>query len=149
MIGSGMWTKEAARAVYPDVSWRGEVDSVDAGDYTPMLESLGEIVVRVDDRDYQGDSRILLRDGHRYGVLLFGWGSCSGCDALQACSTLADLIELRDRLADDVVWHDSAKACAYYIRTKDWGLDRCWHEEESRAFVEQALAALDSINQGA
>ena len=35
---------------------------------------------------YQGDYVVLLRDGNRYGFTTIGYGSCSGCDALEALS---------------------------------------------------------------
>lgn len=55
-------------------------------DYKPIVNSFGKIIIQVNDGDYQEDSYILLEDDGRYGYLSFGWGSCSGCDALQACS---------------------------------------------------------------
>lgn len=33
---------------------------------------------------YQGDFVFGLRDGDRYGFVVIGYGSCSGCDALEA-----------------------------------------------------------------
>ena len=53
-------------------------------DYTSILNQFGYIVIKVDDDDYQGDSRVLY-EGYKdeVGYLQFGWGSCSGCDALQ------------------------------------------------------------------
>ena len=66
-------------------------------DYRPMIDSFGyEILLQVDDKDYQGDSRLLFRDVSRYGILIFGWGSCSGCDSLQACESLEDVEKLRN-----------------------------------------------------
>jgi hypothetical protein len=134
-----MWTKEAARLAYP----RGEGEEVSTGDYTPMVSSLGEILLTVEDAcSWEGDSRFLLRWLGQYGILIFGWGSCSGCDALQACTSLDDLIELRNRLAEEVVWFNSAEECANYIRDKDWKMDRCYSEPESQDFVDKALAIL-------
>jgi hypothetical protein len=34
-----------------------------------------EVLVEVSDNSYQGDTRILLRNGSQYGILLYGWGS--------------------------------------------------------------------------
>lgn len=53
--------------------------------YQPIMDSFGNIILQVDDNDYQGDSRLLYREDDRIGFLQFGWGSCSGCDSLQAC----------------------------------------------------------------
>jgi hypothetical protein len=54
-------------------------------DYDPLLESFGyEILLKIDDDDYQGDSRLLFKDGKQYGLLIFGWGSCSAGDRAPA-----------------------------------------------------------------
>lgn len=83
--------------VYPDA---GEYGYFGVYDYGPLIESIGhEVLVKVDDDDYQGDSNVLFRraDG-AFGYLNFGWGSCSGCDALQACDSYEDLESLRNSL---------------------------------------------------
>lgn len=40
------------------------------GNYQPMLESFGEIVLQVDDNDYQGDSRVIYKDGSEHSIRL-------------------------------------------------------------------------------
>lgn len=112
------------------------------GDYTPLLESWGyEICVRVDDSDYQGDSRLILRNVERYGYLNFGWGSCSGCDALQACSTIKEIEDLRTTLHDSIRWGTKAELLKFF-NEHDWEGDYSWHHEEQKAFIEQAKAFL-------
>ena len=79
--------------------------------------------------DYQGDLYMIVRDGEgRYGYLVTGYGSCSGCDAYEGSRdddlyglphedrydlTLAQIIEalptgelvrLRDALVEGVQW---------------------------------------------
>ena len=113
------------------------------GEYTPMLESYGyQIVIKVDDSDYQGDSRLLYKDGTRYGLLIFGWGSCSGCDALQGCSSIDDLRELQKRLHDDIKWFASAKEALRYFQAHDWVGDYSWHADETREFVSKGTEYL-------
>ena len=112
-------------------------------DYTPMLDSMGyETLLRVDDSDYQGDSRLILRDGSRYGVLIFGWGSCSGCDALQACHSMEEIDDLRTSLRDSVKWFESQAECLRYFETHDWEGDYCWHADETRQFVREGKQLL-------
>ena len=41
-------------------------------DYQPMLEEFGEILVQVDEDDYQGDSYLLYKKDNQYGFLVFG-----------------------------------------------------------------------------
>jgi hypothetical protein len=110
-------------------------------EYGPLLGSLGEIAIQVDDNNYQGDSRVLYRgsDG-RWGVLLFGWGSCSGCDALQCCDTYEDLEKLRQGLVESVQWGTAAETAAY-LRGKDWRASYMSRDENAR-FVREALTAM-------
>lgn len=108
-------------------------------DYEPIINSLGdEVVIQVDDRDYQGDSRVLYKnkDG-KIGILIFGWGSCSGCDALQACGSYDDVDELIEDLRNDIKWFDNKSAALKYVNEKDWELDFSWHYDETKQFVEK------------
>ena len=90
-------------------------------DYTPMLKSFGyEIVVQVDQDSYQGDSLVLYKNEARYGFLTFGWGSCSGCDALQACSSYEEVDDLRNELYNSIVWFNSLQETLSHLRNKDW-----------------------------
>ncbi len=91
---------------YPE-ELAGDEDQYSLGisDYDPLLSSMGfEIALRRDDDGYQGDSRLILRHGSLYGLLFFSWGSCSGCDRLQACKTVSDLEDLRRQLFNSIQW---------------------------------------------
>lgn len=112
-------------------------------DYGPLLESMEyEILLQKDDSDYQGDSRLLLRDGDRYGVLVFGWGSCSGCDALQACDSMKDIEALRTSLANSITWFDSKAACRGYFETHDWSGDFSYGSDETKQFITEGKQLL-------
>lgn len=76
--------------------------------YGQIVETFGEIVAEAEDDDYQGDSLYLVLKDGQYGVLTFGWGSCSGCDALEAVSGQKDLDELQDDLERGIRWYDTA-----------------------------------------
>lgn len=114
-----------------------------SGGYQPILSELGEILIQVDDDDWQGDSRVLYKDGDRYGYLQFGWGSCSGCDALQACSTIKEIQELMDSLQSRIQWFDDAVEAYHYFNTHDWEGDYSWHDTEQKAFVQKVLELLE------
>lgn len=117
--------------------------------YDELINSLDvQIVVRVDDNDYQGDTRLLLADGTRWGLLNFGWGSCSGCDAFQAAEgNLSELARLQQKLWNDIHWEASAAAMLAYVYDKDWQLDYSWHEAAGRAFIDKVRGWLEaSIN---
>lgn len=84
-------------------------------DYQPMLDEFGEILIQVDEEAYQGDSFLIYKNDNKYGFLVFGWGSCSGCDALQACTTIEEVQELMDRLYNYITWFDSFQELKDYL----------------------------------
>lgn len=100
----------------PNKEWSYSSDGMPYVGYDELVESFGfEVVSRRDVGDYQGDSMYVLKEGSRYGWLNFGWGSCSGCDALQGCSSYEELDELRKSLHDDIRWFDSAGDLASWL----------------------------------
>jgi hypothetical protein len=132
--------------VYPDEARQDATGEWFYGpsDYEPLLESFGyEITLRVDDDDYQGDSRVLFlnHDNGEYGYLNFGWGSCSGCDALQACNTLAEIEKLRDELHESIKWGSAQEMYEYFVH-HDWKSDYSWHEEKQTIFIFDATEKL-------
>ena len=106
-------------------------------DYTPILEQFGEILIKVDDDDYQGDSYLIYKKENSYGYLRFGWGSCSGCDALQACNTIQEVQELMDTLYNSIIWFVSLAELKEYFANKDWELEYSWHIECFKDFLNQ------------
>ena len=123
---------KTASELYPDYT-----GGYGPSNYQPIIDSFGEVLLQVDDQDYQGDSRVLYKDGRRYGLLIFGWGSCSGCDALQACDTVADVDTLIERLHGAVIWKSKAEMAKYLVE-HDWEGDFSWHAGETREFLRQA-----------
>jgi hypothetical protein len=125
------------REMYPDL---GEEPFYGPGDYGSLLASLGPIAVRTDQNDYQGYSWVLYDfGGDSVGFLRFGWGSCSGCDALQACSTYREIEELRDSL-ESSIRRESRDGMIAYLRTIDPSVS--WNAEDEGRFVAEALAYL-------
>lgn len=117
-----------ARELYPDM---GNEPFYGPCDYQPIIDSFGDVLIQVDDDDYQGDTRVLFSAGGRYGFLNFGWGSCSGCDGLQSCRTYSDIDALIESLRDDIKWFDTLaeaqayiadpeRAGSYYSHRKEW-----------------------------
>lgn len=114
------------------------------GDYNPMLHEFGNVLLQVDDEDYQGDSRLLYGKDGKIGYLQFGWGSCSGCDALQACNNMKDIEELMNDLFNQIKWFDSKDEALKYFNEHDWEGDYSWHEDEQKRFVEGARKILST-----
>lgn len=113
--------------------------------YQSIIEHFGTVAVQVEDSDYQGDSRILYADtGKGFGYLNFGWGSCSGCDALQACESWEDVGELIKQLEAQVQWKSKAEMLTFF-KEHDWEGDYCYHADEQKKFIEQAIAYLESV----
>lgn len=99
--------EQLGREVFPETAKRMETENwfYAVEGYNAIVQHCGEVLVEASDHDYQGDTFALVRgkDG-RVGYVQFGWGSCSGCDALQACNTLADLGRLANSIVNEVRW---------------------------------------------
>ncbi len=107
-----------------------EWDKYGLASYEALIESMEvETVIQVDDENYSGDTRVLLKKGDRYGLLFFGWGSCSGCDALQECATVEEATKLRDELWESVEWFEDKEALGRRIATGEWQLKYSWGSE--------------------
>ena len=115
-------------------------------DYTPMINAFGHVVIRVDDDGYSGDTRVLYDNDGKIGHLVFGWGSCSGCDALQACDSIEELQELCSELENSIRWFDSKEEALEWIMTHDWEGDWCWHDEETHKYLEMVNIYLKGEN---
>ena len=113
-------------------------------DYQPMLDAFGKVAIRVDDDDYQGDSRLLYDENGKIGVLIFGWGSCSGCDALLACDSLEEVQELCDSLQEDIKWFDDKKQALEYFTNHDWQGVYSWHQTETKEFINKCIEYLSA-----
>ena len=130
---------KAIEEVFPDT----HNDYFEFYDYGTMLNSFGyENILQVDDDDYQGDSRVLFRDGIRFGYLNFGWGSCSGCDSLQACSSYEELEDLRTELHDSIKWYETSKEALDFFKNHDWEGDYNWSRVEQKEFINKAKQVL-------
>jgi hypothetical protein len=88
---------------------------------------------------YQGDYVCLFRDGNRYGFLVFGYGSCSGCDALEgACGESYEaVVALRDSLFESIRWGTAEETLAYLEsgEGKDW----FWYDDEIKEAIAKAI----------
>ena len=111
--------------------------------YQPLLDSFGNIIIQVDDDGYSGDSRVLYRDGDRFGYLQFGWGSCPGCDLLQGCSSYDEIDELIEELKYRIMWFSSASECLEFFKTHDWKGDYSWGNKKQQEFVNMVINYLE------
>jgi hypothetical protein len=143
-------TRIDVKALYPDAEEDGEYGrSFNAHDYEPMVRALGQRVLAEGEAGYyQGDSFKLIADGsepdQRYGLLTFGWGSCSGCDWLESCADYEALQELADHLQDSVLWFSDKEALRKYMQEHDWEGDWHWDHESSHEFRRLVMEFIDS-----
>ena len=138
LLPSGDFDDSRARRLYPM-----EEDGYFWGpsSYQPIVDSFGEVLVQVDDSDYQGDTRVLLSKDGRIGFLNFGWGSCSGCDGLQACGSYREVEILIRSLESSISWFDTlAQAKAYVLDDEARKGSYFWHEGEWEDFKRQVAA---------
>lgn len=118
---------------------------VDYPDYEQIVRSWGwTIAANKTFGMYQGDEVYVLRDGERCGLVVIGYGSCSGCDELDAVAPWGDdgdwseVIALSDRLRSEVHWEPSTDDLRRWIDVNpenDW-----WQfDSEIRDWIVRAL----------
>jgi hypothetical protein len=87
-------------------SWSGGY----SGGYIGIVESFGyKILAEKDVGHYQGTLFYLLHNEDQVGLLDVNYGSCSGCDSLQACDTKEDVLQLRQDIFDSIKWYTPEK----------------------------------------
>lgn len=117
--------------------------------YRDLIDSMQVTVIfEYEVGDYQGDTMYLLQQGwNKYGYLHIGWGSCSGCDALQDVidydwpQSKPRVEEFRDELFSRIEWFDSKEAVEKFLREHDWDGD--YIGKMGRAFAKAALVKLN------
>lgn len=110
--------------------------------YQPIINAIGNPVVQIDQNDYQGDTWVLLQKDDMYGYLCFGWGSCGGCDALQACENWEDLQKLANSMESSVIWFTNIWGANEWFSLHDWEGDYGWSLPEFREFIEKSRSYL-------
>lgn len=126
------------RKLYPDAT----EDYFYVGDYQPMIDAFGNMVAQQEIGSYQGDTLVLYDNDGRIGFLVFGWGSCSGCDALQACDNIEEVQELCDDLQRRIEWFNSKEDALKWAKEKDWETEWFLYEEEGNEFVQKIIEYL-------
>lgn len=89
-----------------------------------------EVIYEQDvDDDYSGDLIAVIRRAGQWGFLQTGYGSCSGCDAIQDAlyGGIDQLRTVRDEVRAKVHWEPSKADLVAYIEARtpenDWWLD--------------------------
>lgn len=107
--------------------------------YDDLVKSWGhEIADRGVFGSYQGDLVYLLRDGRRHGLLVVGYGSCSGCDELQAREPWDDdgdwtgVVALAETLQHDIHWEEDAISLMAWVSRHPENHWWAWDDEIKR-----------------
>ena len=139
--------KEIMKNSRPD--WYDDDEQTDfwwMGDYSPIEVAFGNIVVQEVAGSYQGDNFNFYDAGDgKFFYLTFGWGSCSGCDWLQACNSWEEVQELVDSLWESTVWFADAQDALDWFEKHDWEGDWSWHTEEVHNFVKSVKEHLAQV----
>jgi len=109
---------------FPNLDQEGYFDTPP---YNIIVSLFGEVLIASHDKDYHGDSFYLLKKQDKYGYLSLSWGSCSGCDALQACNNYDELQQLVSRLETSINWQNSFEDLQQWIKSRDWETTIEWH----------------------
>ena len=112
------------RKVFPNAfedGWRPNVA------YEELYKQFGTVLIQIDIGLYSGDTFVVLEKDGKYGYLVFGWGSCSYCDALLGCSDFDDLQGLSDHLETSIKWFDTKDELKEWAEVHDWEGDWAWH----------------------
>lgn len=82
-------------------------------DYEELLEERHNVLLWEDFGSYQGDYVALVGNESRLGLAIIGYGSCSGCDALEGCKSEGDVVDLMDSIERDIFWGTKTEILAY------------------------------------
>lgn len=138
--------------------WLAEEDAQWGPSYLTLIKSHGyEVVEHEEFGSYQGDEAALLRDGERWGLSIWGYGSCSGCDELQSIMTsvgyfypdegdvedtrdFTELENLRERMKNAIHWADSKEELAKWAT--EFPEHSWWsYDAEIKGWVNRVLGA--------
>ena len=109
---------EEFKVYFPDL--KDEHDYFNVPHMEELIKSSGcDVIGSLRLGSWSGDVIMVLRANNKFGLLVFGYGSCSGCDALQACDNYKELFDLRENRYDSVVWKEYEEFVDY-LKNKDW-----------------------------
>lgn len=123
--------------------------------YDEIIKPWGLTVLHEwDQDDYQGSSVVIFQKGRRYGFLEYSWGSCSGCDSLEAaCGDKGAIAELSDSLKDSIKWFNNRESLVAHLDsyiTKERADNFCCDRTKATALEEIAkqIASSRSLKKG-
>lgn len=84
--------------------------------YQSLIEECGiRILIENVIGSYDGDLLFFVKRARKFGFVVVGYGSCSGCDSYEAAMDDDSLAELGDEIVGAIQWFDSLKGAKKYI----------------------------------
>ena len=117
-------------------------DVYDMPGYREMLEKEEvEILAWETFGDYQGDYAVIVKKDGMLGFVVIGYGSCSGCDALEGCDTQEEYDSLMSSTLNSISWGG-----ADFIRAKIANLfdDNNWYRHDA-GFVDSIAKLVKAV----
>lgn len=120
--------------------------------YRELVERSYSVIDEAVFGSYQGDYIFLVEGASNYGIVIAGYGSCTGCDALEAAvygnaySSGPDLAAL-DSLAEELrnsAHFGTVDELREYLLGKDGALRWYYHEDGFREAIEGLLAKVSN-----
>lgn len=109
-------------------------------DYASMVASWDyKVLIFETIGDWQGDYLVLLQEGTRYGYIAISYGSCCGCDDMQACNNWDEVRGLSRGLKESIDWK-SGQEMLDWFNDRDWAtkIESIVDGEGTRKFLEEA-----------
>jgi hypothetical protein len=115
--------------------------------YSELIDSFEyEILFEEEVGEYQGDYVFIFRHEGKFGYLIFGYGSCSGCDSLEAANSIEELESFRQELLRDIKWFDNAQELMEFIKEPP-GFPSWWeYEPYTKEIKERMMEKLKEIH---
>lgn len=126
-------------------NFTNKFDKYNLPSYEELITSAGiEILCDMSIGSYSRDSLLIVKRKNLFGFLTFGWGSCSGCDALKACHSFESLNKLRNTLYNSIIWKTGPELVEY-LNIKDWAGEFYYYTDDEstqnikiKTFIEEA-----------
>lgn len=106
--------------------------------YDEIVATQGEILKDWVIGDWQGDYVYLLKNGDKYAFTVIGYGSCTGCDALQGCENDEEFNQLKEEIIRGIVW-GTAEEVRNYATNKN--ANRWYYHEHDWKTIRRELKA--------
>jgi hypothetical protein len=110
--------------------------------YAALLNKIGRVVLCESFGSYDGDYYVLFQSRDQYGYLTFSYGSCSGCDALEACEAQEDVDRLQERLAASTKWGTAKDVVEWFLAAGDRHEFYYYYPQDFVVFAKKMIATV-------